>query len=297
MLQRIRDSLQGQRWVAYIVLGVLAVVFAAWGAYGIVELNFGGAPYAAKVEGEKIPIERARNAWMQQQAVWIDRLGGNDLPEELKTRLQDQLLEDFVRSTLLKQRADELGYAVTDKQLREAIAREPAFQIDGKYSPEVAKAALARVGLSPAAFEADLRENLQQRQVQSAISISNFLTPYEMQRMTALQEEERQVQFITLPAEKFAGKLSLSDAEIEKAYQENLSRYMNPEYVRLAYAELRTDQLAAQVTVTDQEISDFYEKSKDRFVTPEKRHVRHILISVEGNKEDEARKEAEQVLA
>jgi peptidyl-prolyl cis-trans isomerase D len=133
--------------------------------------------------------------------------------------------------------------------------------------------------------------------VQSAIRISNFLTPYELERMRALQEEEREVQFVTLSAEKFAGKEPIAEADIEKAYQENLSRYMNPEYVRLAYAELRVDQLAAQVTVTDDEVSEAYEKSKDRYETPEKRRVRQILIAVEGNNDDEARKEAEKVLA
>src|SRR5882762_9152735 len=39
MLQRIGDSLKGQKWLAYLVLGALALVFAAWGAYGVVNLS------------------------------------------------------------------------------------------------------------------------------------------------------------------------------------------------------------------------------------------------------------------
>src|SRR5262249_26034027 len=148
MLQRIRDSLQGQRWLAYLVLGALAVVFAAWGAYGIVNLNFGGSNYAAEANGGKISIEDARNAWVRQQSLWQQRLGGSEMPPPLRTRLQDQVLESLIRRSLLTQRSHDLGYRVSDMALREAVQGEPAFQVDGQYSPDAAKAALAQAGIS-----------------------------------------------------------------------------------------------------------------------------------------------------
>src|SRR5215510_8212771 len=145
MLQRIRDSLQTQKWLAMSLLGALAFVFAAWGAYGIVNLNFASGNYAAKVEGEKVPLETVREAWVQQQGQWQQRVGG-DLPAEMKARLQEQLLENIVRDTLLDQRTRDFGYRVTDAQVSEAIKKEPAFQIDGKFSPDVYKSRLAQAG-------------------------------------------------------------------------------------------------------------------------------------------------------
>src|SRR3981081_4707667 len=62
MLQRIGDSLKGQKWLAYLVLGALALVFAAWGAYGVVNLSFGGAHFASEAEGSKIPLPGGRQA-------------------------------------------------------------------------------------------------------------------------------------------------------------------------------------------------------------------------------------------
>src|SRR5260370_9019646 len=96
MLQRIGDSLKGQKWLAYLVLGALAIVFAAWGAYGIVNLNFGGSNYAAEADGSKISLEEARNAWLRQQTQWQQRLGGVDIPAPLRARLQDQVLEGLI---------------------------------------------------------------------------------------------------------------------------------------------------------------------------------------------------------
>ena len=188
MLQRIRDSLQGQRWLAYLVLGALAVVFAAWGAYGIVNLNFGGSNYAAEANGSKISIEDARNAWVRQQSLWQQRLGGSELPPPLRTRLQDQVLESLIRRSLLTQRSHDLGYRVSDTALREAVQGEPAFQVDGQYSPDAAKAALAQAGISVDTFKEQLRTDLQQLQLEGGIRVSDFLTPAELTRLTELED-------------------------------------------------------------------------------------------------------------
>jgi len=79
MLQRIGDALKGSkhhRWFAYVVMGLLSLVFVAWGAYGIVNLNVGGSNYAAEANGTKISLEDARSAWLRAQANWQRRLGG-----------------------------------------------------------------------------------------------------------------------------------------------------------------------------------------------------------------------------
>src|SRR5215469_13948105 len=195
MLQRIRDSLQGQRWLAYLVLGALAVVFAAWGAYGIVNLNFGGSNYAAEANGSKISIEEARNAWLRQQTMWQQRLGGSEMPPELRARLQDQVLESLIRTALLTQRTHDLGYRVSHDELREAVQGEQAFQVDGQYSPEAAKAALAQAGISLETYEQQLRTEVQRSQLEGGIRASDFLTPLELSRLTALEDEEREVRY------------------------------------------------------------------------------------------------------
>jgi peptidyl-prolyl cis-trans isomerase D len=297
MLQRIRDSLQAQRWVAYSVLGALALVFVAWGAYGVVDLNIGAGNYAAKVEGDKVSVEEARDAWVNQQSQWESRMGG-ELPEPLKKQLQDQLLESMVRTTLLTQRTRELGYRVSDTQVRQALRSEPAFQLEGKYSPELAKSRLAQVGISISAFEADLRRNLQRTQLQNSIRISDFLTPRELGRLRALVDEQREVRYVQLQPDKFAGGGAVEDAKVQAYYKENQARFMTPEWVRLAYGELRLDQLAAQIQLADSDVRDAYEKSKDSYVEPEKRRARHILIQVgEGANDVLARRKAEDLLA
>src|SRR5271154_769096 len=104
MLQSIRDKLESQKWLTYIVLGLLALIFAAWGAYGLVNFNATGSTYAAEAGGQKVSIESARNAWLNQQQQYQQRLG-SEIPEAQKPFLQDRILESLIREALLTERS------------------------------------------------------------------------------------------------------------------------------------------------------------------------------------------------
>jgi peptidyl-prolyl cis-trans isomerase D len=295
MLQRLRDSLQSQRWLAYTIIGALALVFAAWGAYGIVDISIGTGNYAAKANGEKISLQDAQNAWQRQQMAWQQRFGA-DLPPEMRAQMQDQVLESMVGDALLHKHATKMGYRVSDAQVHDEIRQIPQFQIDGKYSPDAARFALQNVGLTPAEFEASIRRSMERQQLGLAIQNSNFLTPAEAKRLQSLLGEQREVRFLSLSPEKYAQQAVTDDAAVEAYYTKNQARFMTTESVRLAYAELRVDQLASQVVIGDEDLREAYEKEKSTFVQPERRHARHILI--ESDKDDAAaKKKAEDVLA
>ena len=295
MLQRIRDGLHSHKWLGYLVLGALALVFAAWGAYGIVNVNLNASNYAAEAGGQKISVETARNAWLREQTQYQQRLGG-DLPPQMKQMLQDRLLESMIRDALLSERTHDLGYRVSEKDVLDAVRNEPAFQIEGRFDPNVAKSRLEQAGLSQQAYEAELRGSLQRSQLQMGIAVSDFQTPTEIARSRQLQNEERQVRYITIPADKYSASVQVDDAAVNAYYKAHQSEYMTPELVHLQYAELRLDQLAAQITPNEADLKAAYEKHKDRYLDPEKRHARHILIPV-GTDDAQARRQAEEVLA
>jgi peptidyl-prolyl cis-trans isomerase D len=294
MLQSIGDRLKSHRWLAYLVLGPLVLIFAAWGAYGIVNLNAGVTNYAAEAAGSKITIEEARNAWLREQTQWQQRLGGAELPAELRARIQDQVLEGMIRSALLAKRTHDLGYRVGHDELIAAVHGEPAFQIAGQYSPEAARDALARAGMTPAAFQEELRRELQRSQLENAVRASDFLTPTEFTHVRELEDQEREVRYLVLPADKFPGAPA-DDAAVAVYYKAHEVQYLTPESARIQYGELRLDALEAQVTLSDADLHAQYEKERSRLTVPEKRHARHILIS--GQDDAAALKEAQDVLA
>jgi len=115
MLQKIRDKITG--WFAIVFLGAIAVVFIFWGIQFESSVNVA----AAKVNGEKIPVETVRRAWQDRQSE-LQQLTRDELPPELVQQEQQRILEDYIRRELLAQRAAELGYRVSDRQLAAALA-------------------------------------------------------------------------------------------------------------------------------------------------------------------------------
>ena len=295
MLQRIGDALKGQKWLAYLVLGALALVFAAWGAYGIVNLNFGGSDYAAEANGAKISLEEAHNRWVRQQTQWQQRLGGMEIPPELRKRFQDQMLEGMIGEALIAERTQSLGYRVSTEALREAVQQEPAFQVGGQFSPEAAKGVLAQAGISLADYERDLRTQARRAQLEGGIRASEFLTPAERARLAELEGQEREVRYLVLPVERFKSAAGVDAAAVQAYYKAHQAEYMTPESAHLEYAQLSLAALEAQVTASDADLRAAYEKAKGRLEVPEKRHARHVLIT--GKDDAAALAQAEKVLA
>jgi peptidyl-prolyl cis-trans isomerase D len=279
MLQQIGDSLKGHKWLTYTVFGALALIFAAWGAYGISNLSFGTSSYVAKVNGHTIAYEDVKLAWQREQNQWQQRFGG-EIPVGERSLLEDQLLESVVRDTLLTDRAIDLGYRVSESDLASAVRAEPAFQLDGHYNAEVAKSRLAQAGLTEEKYTNDLRSDLERRQLEEGLQLSEFITPTEVKRLHELNDQERQIRYAVLPLDKFSSAVQITDAGIQAYYDAHQTQFMTPESVHLQYAQLSLTQVTAQIAVSDADLQDYYAKNKNRYISTEQRHAHHILVAV-----------------
>ena len=296
MLQKISDSLKGRKVLAYLLLFPLAAVFALWGAVGIVNMDlFGVTTWAAKADGEKVAVNDIQEAWRERQSEWQQRFS-SDIPDALKAQAQDELLEQYVRDALLAKRTREFGYRVSQQRVRGAIEGLAAFQIDGKFNAMVAKAALAQRGTAEAKFETEIRSDLQKRELERALAVSEFRTAGELDRMLGLEDEQREVQIATLPQARFA-PANIDASAVEAWYNAHVADYMQPESAQLQFAELRLEQVASSAAVAEQDLKDYYAKNRDRYVDPEKRRARHILINIVGGDDAAALKKAQSVLA
>ena len=267
MLQKLTDSLATHKWFWYTILGVLALVFAAWGAYGIVNLNFGSSDYAATVNGKTITLQQAQNAWLRDQGQ-IDQAYGGNVPSALRTQLQNEVLEELINEALIAQRTEQLGYRISQADLIQAIRAVPAFQVGGHYSPQAAQDALTEAGISLAQFERDLQSELRRNQLVEGIRASDFLTPVEIQRANALYDEQRDVQYLEFPSSGYASKAPVTPAEIQAYYQAHQAQFLIPESVDLRYAQLTLAQVRSSEQIPDSDLQALYQKDINRFVVP-----------------------------
>ena len=296
MLQKITDTIETHKWLWYSILGALALVFAAWGAYGFVfSGGFGTSGYAAEADGQTISLDAAHNAWLRAQGQLQQQYGGNIPAAEQKTA-ENEVLERLISDALISQRTEKLGYRVSEPELIAAIRSEPAFQVAGQYSPEAAKEALAESGLSLDQFATDERNDLRRQQLLIGIAASEFVTPTEAAREQALRDEEREIQYAILSADSYQSDAPIDPAAIEAYYKAHQADYLVPESVDLRYAQLTLAQVASTETVSDSALQAAYDKEKSRFVVPERREASHILIPF-GKDPAAALKQADKVLA
>ena len=289
MLQKIRDKITG--WVAGVFLGVIAIVFIFWG----IQFEGAGSTSAAQVNGESIPVPLVRRAW-QNRLSELQRTTRDELPAELVETEQQLLLEQFIRREVLLQHAAELGYRVSDDQLASALREIPALQVDGQFSRDRYAALLQQQGRSEAEFEDEFRRDLELSQLRNGILISSFVTPSELSRRVALEDESREADFLLLPASRYAAAVSVPEERVASYYEEHKSEFMTEETVALQYLELRLADIASEVQVTEPELREYYEQiAQERFFAPERRRASHILLE-SGDDDEAARARADELL-
>ncbi|HEY5810376.1 MAG TPA: SurA N-terminal domain-containing protein [Povalibacter sp.] len=291
MLQTIRDKISG--WFATVFLGAIAVVFVFWG----IDFQSSAGNFAAKVDGTGISTETVRRAWQQRQSQ-LQQMMRSELPPELVKSQQAQLLDQFVRSTLLNTRADKFGYRVSDQALSDRITSIPQLQVEGKFDRDRYAMLLRAQGQTEPQFEAELRKDMAVAQIQSGVVDSGFVAPYEIDRRFALDRQERELDYALIATSEFSGKVTVTDEQVKAWYESHKDDYLLPETVDLQYVELTRAKAEGSVTVTEDDLKDYYEQVKERFESPERRHGRHILITVgEGVDDAAAQKKAAELTA
>ena len=116
-------------------------------------------------------------------------------------------------------------------------------------------------------------------QVASSVALSEFLTPTELARLQALEDQQRELRFALLTPQQFAGTAPVAPAAIEAWYGAHTADYQTTESVNLAFGELSLSDVAAAIKVSDAQLRERYEKNRESYVSAERRQARHILLT------------------
>ncbi len=267
MLQSIRNRAQGV--FAWVVLGLICIPFAFW---GIQNYMGNGQEQAVALVGDKEIFQRDITRAYEQIAARIGDIGSLD-----EDTLKQVALKNLIDEEVLKQSVDRDGFKVSDGHVRDTISSLPYFQNDGKFDQSKYESVLSAQGLPESYFVLQIREGLEIAQLREGITTSSFATQQEIDRFLKLRDQQRTVEYITIPVNESSAEMT--DKAIKKYYQDNITSFQVPEKVSVKYLELSLEQLAAKVDVGDQDLLEFYERQKENYTKPERRKVSHILVS------------------
>lgn len=275
MLTKIREKSQGA--FAGVILTVICVPFVLWGINNYIN-DAQEAPVASvgKKDFYQRDVTKAFEKYRQS-------LGGLAVDE---ASMKSQALSKLIKDEVLLQYVHQKGLTITDDAIRDFVHQLPYFQTDGKFDEAKYKQLLSSQRMTSPEFASQIKNALIMEQFQKSILESSFATPYDLERVFKIQNQQRDVEYVTVPVA--ASNEIPSDDAIKTYYDAHQTQYQIPEQMSVEYVELTLEDLAKTVEVSDEKVQAFYEEQKALYTTPERRKIAHILFEINDKQDEKA---------
>lgn len=291
------DAVRNNKRIVQVFLALITLPFAFFGVDSYVR-SVGSEGDVAQIGDVKITQQQFQQALRDQQERLRSQMGGQLDPKMLDNpEARKAILDDLIDQRLLMLEANKKNLFASDDAIRAAIGGIDAFKIDSKFSSERYESALRAQGMTPAGFEAQLRQDLTLQQLASGLGQSGVISRTVSDRLISLQLERREVMEYRLALDSYLDKVKLADGAAQKFYDENAQQFETPEQARAEYVVLSMETIGSQLAVSEAEVKAWYDGHKDRFLQPEERRASHILIAAASKPEKEkAQVRAEELL-
>lgn len=288
MLQNIREKAQG--WIAWIILGMIAVTFIMWGVGDRLGIN-PKSQAAAEVNGDKITmaeldtlVERLqRQQSMQNPELEIDL-----------NYLKQVALQNLIEIKALQYKTHKIGLRISDDKLNQILFTIPEFQEGGTFSPERVNQFLKGMGYTKSAFLEEIRTNILVNQLQKGVVYSNFSLAPEAKTLIKFIEQKRDVDYVVIPAARFTKDIKITPENIEAYYKAHAEDFVTDEKASFDYVILNTADFKKDVKPTEEELKAFYQKNIAQYTQPERVKASHILLALPENASKEDTQKVEQ---
>jgi peptidyl-prolyl cis-trans isomerase D len=292
MLTTIRERAQG--WIAWVIVILISVPFALWGINEYFDAE--KKVVVAEINGNELMSQDFQQQLQRQRNVIRQQFGGKidnkifESPAFKQRVLNEMITQRLVTADLQKQ-----NYQIGDQQLASLLRSNPAFQTNGSFSPELYAQAVRSNGLSPSAFEGQIRMGNIVGQVMEGFTRSIISNDAELDDLLRLQQEKRNFRSLALTGKSFIDKIDINEADIKQHYDSNKKQYMTPEEVRVEYITLSLANVAEQIQPDEEALRTFYQESKDQYIQAEQRKAQHILLAIASDANDEEIKRVEEL--
>lgn len=263
----------------YVILVLTLGAMTFFGVCSPQQGNQGGISGAAgKVDGETITNGDFARAYERQSQQMRSQYGENFDPHALK--VADRVLDQLINQRILYLKAQELGLGASEEEIIKSLNAQINFNDkDGKFSDENFKRFLRANQMTELSLQDELRRMLVMQKLQQLLTSSVFVSSKEATLDWRTQESKLNLDYI---------KIDPSSMPVVVTDEE-----------RAAFRK--------EEKVAHDKIKAWYDSHSQDYKKPEEVHARHILKSYAGARnadtmgakrtKDEARKEAERVLA
>ena len=270
--------------------GLLVLVFPAFVAisfYGYSQNDMGGE--VAKV-GDVAITQVQWDQELQRQGQLMRQSNPDFDASALETPAQKyRVLEEMVAQAVLQAAVNKLHLRASDAQVAQALAQDPSIaslrQPNGQLDMQQYQALLATNGLTVAQYEAQVRQELSERQLQANI-YGTTLTVQNL-RETLMQAllQTRQVQLARFPSADYLAQAKPTPEQAQAYYKAHTDLFKLPATVDIQYVVLSPADVSAKLQFSDEELRSYYTQNQDRFAGVQERRVSHILFQTQAQAE------------
>jgi peptidyl-prolyl cis-trans isomerase D len=287
-------------WIIKILLGLIIVVFVMW---GMGRMKSKEETIIAKVGGDHITRTEFDRTY-QELFEYYTRIFGQQLsPELLKgLNIKQQALEQLINTAIIRQGIQEIGFRVSEGELRDAILQYPAFQRNGQFDRNLYARFLGSMGLDEEKFQKLIHTNLiNQRMVALIGDTGVVITEAEAQGLYFLENEQINLSFVKISPQAFTGRITVTQDDLQGYYAEHGEEFRTPAQVTVRYLRFFPNAYIQEAEVSPQEVQEYYDMNIEQYQRPQRVRVRHILIRVSPDAGpdvvEQAHKKAEKVHA
>ncbi len=265
-------------WIARGFFLIMAVSFVGWGISGALFRLMGPPTWVAKVGGETIEIPAFQAEYQRAMTQATRKLpSGQEPTAGLRRQVGQQTLDRMIAQAALGLELNKMRIVTPDEALAAMVRSMPAFRgADGKFSRTAFNATLQNNGFTAAAFLAQLRTDIAQQQVLSAVNGSVAAPDAEVRPLYESEFEKRSVDMALFPLSAAPEPPAPDTAALTRWYENHKDSYTTPEYRRIKAIELSPQTLSSEITVTDADLQAAYDAAKSEYQKPEKRSAEVI---------------------
>ena len=281
MLASVRRHLNS--WVAKAFFFLLVAMFVLWGVGDVIR-NIGFEDTSvATVAGQRIELPEAQQAYQRQLQQLTRALGGKTEPSpDMRKAVAAQAIDQLITQVALNSAVANMGLAVPDEALRQAIYAMPSFHnSQGQFDRSLFLSVLSNNNLSEQRFLDLVRAEIGQQQLMDAAR-AGALSPDALDRVVfEIQHETRIADAVEIPLSAAPPPPAPTEQQLTRWYENHKDKYSTPEYRHVKAVVLSPETVGKEIQVSDDEIKSAYEARKASYNQPEKRTVQVLLANDE----------------
>jgi len=216
-------------WISTIAF--VGAGFVGWGSY-----DYGKSNSTVAMVGDKeVPLSDLQNEYSALYSQYQQMFGASfnkELANQLK--LEDAALQRVIQKYLLINYADELGLAVTDKEVAKELVKIPSFFKNGKFDKNTYMSVLKQNRRTSKEFEAQLKQDLLVTKIQKIFAMP--LVENEIKNIGELLYSQDKVSISIIKANSAKVKPKL--LELKKYWKNVKENYMSPAGYEISYIKV-----------------------------------------------------------